>query len=107
MLSIAQREVTLLIHDTLIIIDCNDAACELFQCDHDTLVGFSIFDLVWSDDFRGLSRLRMRMLREHGVVPPVEYLFHRFDGSRFYGRVATKKVLDGQYQSIITFKYNI
>jgi PAS domain S-box-containing protein len=101
------KEVTLLIHDTLLIIDCNDAACDLFRCDRETLIGFSIYDLIYSDDFQGLGRLRMRLLREQGHVPPVEYLLQRFDGTRFYAWVNTEaETRDEQYRSTITYRYD-
>ncbi|MGV0974487.1 MAG: PAS domain-containing protein [Azonexus sp.] len=98
-------EAAVLLHDSMIILDVTDAFCELFQCDHDTPIGLSIFDLVFHPDFQGLGKLRMRLLREHGRVPPVTYLFNRFDGSLFYGDAVTEKVEDGRYQSIIIHKY--
>lgn len=96
-----------IMHDTRVILDVNDAACVLFACEREALFGFDIFDLVWSADFQGLGHLRMRVLREAGKVPPVEYLFHRFDGSRFYGRVQTERIEDGRYRSVIEWQYDL
>jgi PAS domain S-box-containing protein len=100
-----QNEAAVLLHDSLIILDVTDAFCELFRCDHDTAIGLSIFDLVFQPDFQSLGRLRMRLLRERGKVPPVTYLFNRFDGTLFYGDARTEKIEDGRYQSIIIYKY--
>ena len=95
-----------LYHDSRVVTEADDAAGELFNCDPSALIGMSLFDLLLLPDFQGLGRLRMRMLREQGRVPPVEYLFNRFDGTLFYGRGVTEKIEDGRYRSIITFKYN-
>jgi PAS domain S-box-containing protein len=103
-MKIDQTEAAVLLHDSMTILDVTDAFCELFQCDYETPIGLSIFDLVFHPDFQGLGKLRMRLLRERGRVPPVTYLFNRFDGSLFYGDAVTEKVADGQYQSIITHK---
>jgi|WetSurMetagenome_2_1015567.scaffolds.fasta_scaffold456500_2 PAS domain S-box-containing protein len=94
-------------HDTHVILDVDDGFCDLFHSDRATLIGLELTGLIWSEDFQGLLRLRMRVLREQGQVPPVLYLFHRFDGSRFYGRVVTEKIDDGQYRSAIEFERNI
>jgi PAS domain S-box-containing protein len=105
-MTLDQNTAAALLHDSLIILDVTDAFCQLFRCDRDTAIGLSIFDLLIQQDFQGLGRLRMRLLRDMGRIPPVTYLFNRFDGSLFYGDATTEKIEDGKYKSIIIYKYD-
>lgn len=59
-----------LYHDTYRITGADEVAGEMFACEVETLIGLEIIALLVQDDFRGLGRLRMRMLREIGKVPP-------------------------------------
>jgi PAS domain-containing protein len=103
-MSSSNREVTLLIHDTLLIVDCNDEACDLFCCDRDTLIGFSIFDLIYNEEFQGLGKLRMKSLRALGYVRPVEYVLQRFDGTLFCAHVTTDQIEVNRYKSTVFYK---
>jgi hypothetical protein len=46
----------------------------------------------------------MRMLRDKGRVPPVEYVLQRFDGTRFFAHVTTEQIGTGSYKSIVLYR---
>ena len=95
----------LFVHDTRHIISVNQAACKLFRCDAVELVDLDMMELITNEDFRGLARLRMRMLREHGHAPKIKYPFRRCDGSMFWATVTSEKMSGEQFMTIVTYEY--
>lgn len=75
------------VHDTYTILYASAKACQLFRCELEDVVDRSIFDLIACEEFRWLSRLRMKALREHGRIPPVKLPFRRFDQTCFWALV--------------------
>jgi len=99
------RDQPAFIHDTWRIVDCNEAACTLFRCDKDALIDRDMMELIVSPDFRGLARLRMLMLRENRLLPPMKYKYLRCDGSKFWATVTTKILFDGNFETTLTYEY--
>lgn len=91
-------------HDTYHIIEVNQAACDLFRCDRDALIDLDIMDLLASADFRGLARLRMTVLREHKMLPPIKYQYLRCDGSVFWASVETRFLDDGDFETTLFYQ---
>src|SRR5512137_1668310 len=93
------------IHDTWRILDCNDAACALFRCEKDALIDLDMMHLVADPDFRGLARLRMVVMRDAKLLPPIKYKFYRFDGTVFWGEIAdTKMLFDGNFETTLAYE---
>ena len=93
------------IHDTWHIIEVNQAACDLFRCDREALIDLDMMELLYSPDFRGLARLRMTMLRENKILPPIKYQFLRYDGSVFWATVLTNILFDGDFETTLNYEY--
>lgn len=72
----------------------NQAACALFRCEESALVDLDMMELVVHEDFKGLARLRMRVLRDRKKIKPFKYQYKRCDGSHFWASVVTVH-LDG------------
>jgi PAS domain-containing protein len=98
---------SIVIHDTLIIVRVNAEALELFRARPDQMIGAQLIALVDVVDFRGLASLRMQIAREreNARLPHVEYVFRRFDGTRFFGGVDTHRLEDAtdEWESQIRF----
>ena len=99
---------SIIIHDTWIVLRADDEALKLFRAKSDQLVGVPLTDLIDDADLRGLASLRMQIARQKTPheIPEVDYLFKRFDATKFYGRVRTTKLSDpSEWESEITFLY--
>jgi PAS domain S-box-containing protein len=94
------------IHDTHRIIDVNPAGCVLFRSEAISLVDSDMMDLIASDDFRGLARLRMSMLRDQGrwPLPDIKLPFRRSNGSVFWASIKTDNLNDGRYETTVFFE---
>ena len=91
----------IMIHDTYVIVDVSEKILLLFRCEREALIDRSVLEIVATDDFRGLVKLRMRMLREIGEVPPVRLPFLRCDGTCFWAMVSMVAAHDdGLYEFI-------
>lgn len=90
------------IHDTHRIVDVNCAGCELFHCHRSALIDLDMMDLIVSPDFKGLAKLRLRMMREMIAMPHIKYKFQRCDGSHFWGTVSTVHLSDGLFETTVT-----
>lgn len=90
------------IHDTHRIVDVNCVGCELFRCHKSALVDLDMLDLIVSPDFKGLAKLRMRLMREMITIPHIKYKFVRCDGSHFWGTVDTTPLGNGLFETTVT-----
>lgn len=95
----------LIVHDSFTVIDVSDALCRLFRCEREDLLDRSLAGLLASDDFGGLAKLRLRLLRESGSVPPVRYPFRRPDRTCFWALVTTAVRKDGLYNSTVLYEF--
>lgn len=100
-------ESAVIIHDTYTIIEANQAACDLFRCKPWQIADQSMLWLISDPDFVGLAKLRLGVIRSAHDLNYVDLPLWRFDGTQFEGRVQTHKISDGQFESIITFLYEI
>lgn len=105
-MGIETKETPVIVHDTYTVFEVNQAALDLFRCDYDDMLARPITALIAIEDFNGLVRLRMALLREHGHIPDVSYPFNRKDKSMFWGRVSTRPYLlrPGLYESEVTYQ---
>src|SRR5512136_1427741 len=92
------------IHDTWSIVEANQAACDLFRCDVEALIDLPMVNLIADPDFQGLARLRLSMIREQRLLPPIKYKYHRCDGSLFWATVTTKILFDGNFETVLTYE---
>lgn len=92
----------LLVHDTVRVLYANAPACALFGCEALTLTSRNVLDLVISEDFRTLAQVHMRILREHGGAPEIEYPFIRCDLTVFYAKVASEQLDQGRFSMAFT-----
>jgi PAS domain S-box-containing protein len=90
-----------IIHDTRRIVSVNAEACELFRCDESALVDLDMFELIAHPDFRGLARLRMKMMRQLVKIRNIKYKFLRCDGATFWGTVTTEGIGNGLFETTI------
>jgi PAS domain S-box-containing protein len=93
------------IHDTRRIIAVNAAGCALFRCEECALIDLDMMELIADEDFRGLARLRMALLREHGHAPPIKHPFRRCGGSIFWASVLSRRLADGTFETTVTYEY--
>ncbi len=94
------------VHDTRHIISVNAAACQLFRCEELGLVDLDMMQLIDdSNGMRGLARLRMKMLREHGQINSIAYPFMRCDGSVFWGSVTSRILPDGTFETTVQYRH--
>lgn len=99
---------SIIVHDTWIVLRADDEAFKLFRAGIEQLIGVALTDLIDDADLRGLASLRMQIARQKTPheIPEVDYLFKRFDATKFYGRVRTTKLSDpSEWESEITFLY--
>lgn len=91
------------IHDTRTIIAINPAVCILFRCEAISLIDRDMMDLIAFEDFRGLARLRMAVLRDQDKwpLPGIKYPFLRGDGTIFWASVETRKIGDGTFETTV------
>lgn len=82
----------ILVHDTVRMLYANAPACALFGCDAWTLAARQMVELVISDDFRTLIGVHMRILRERGSSPDIEYPFLRCDLTVFYAKAISEQL---------------
>lgn len=92
------------LHDTKNIIWANAAACALFRCDLEALVDLDMMELLVDEDFRGLARLRMSMLRDNKKVRPMSYMYRRCDGTAFRASVDSRNLGGGEYETVLTYE---
>jgi hypothetical protein len=93
-----------LLHDTQIILDVNTALMKLFRCERDLFIDRILVEILATEEFKSLGRLRMQLLREFGSLPNVIYPFLRCDGSIFYAETETRTYSsDGVY--LVVFYY--
>ena len=101
-------KVSLIIHDTFIVLRADAEAFRLFRATSEQLVGSKLIDLIHAPELKGLALLRMQIarMREPDSLPDIDYLFRRFDGSMFYGRVNTRRLeTPGEWESTIEWLY--
>lgn len=98
-------EIAKFVHDTRHIVDVNQAGCDLFHCDKSALVDLDMISLIVSPDFRGLARLRMKLMREMIAMPGIKYKFQRCDGSHFWGTVSTVPLHDGTFETTVVEEF--
>src|SRR5512136_1880988 len=91
------------IHDTRRIVSVNPEGCALFRCDESALVDLDMMELVVHEDFKGLARLRMRVLRERRRIKPYQYLYRRCDGSMFWAAVVTVHLDGDQFETTLIY----
>lgn len=105
-MGIETRETPVIIHDSFTIFEANQAALDLFRCDFEDILSRPLTSLIAIEDFNGLVRLRMALLREHGHIPDVSYPFNRKDKSIFWGRVSTHPFFlrPGLYESEVIYQ---
>ena len=93
------------IHDTYRIVSVNAAGAALFRCDPRALIDSDMMELIAMDDMRGLARLRMTVMREDGSdLPSIHYPFRRCDGTIFWGRLQTRNLDDGLFETVLTYE---
>lgn len=93
------------IHDTQRILDVNQAGCDLFHCDRSALVDLDMISLIVHEDFRGLARLRMQLMRQLLKMPNIKYKFLRCDGTHFWGTVSTVHLPDGTFETTVVEEF--
>lgn len=93
-------------HDTFVISAANAAACALFRCEEDWLIGQALPDLVPDDDMRGLAKLRLDYIRTKGELHDQLLPLMRADESIFWAKVFTRVIEAGKlYESLIIYQY--
>jgi len=98
----------IIIHDGHIILECNDAFCELFQCEREALVDMQVELIIHGDDLRALAVWRGK----HIMKEPEEkeykqnYTFFRCDGSTFWGESTSKRIGPDRYETRIKWHYD-
>lgn len=92
----------LLVHDTVRVMYANASACALFGCDVLVLTSRDVLDLVISEDFKTLVQVHMRILRERGDAPEIEYPFLRCNLTVFYAKVASEQLEQGRFSMTFT-----
>lgn len=98
------KELPKFVHDTKRIVSVNAAGCELFRCPESALVDLDMMDLILHEDFKGLAKLRMVMMRTRKRLPPIRYYFLRCDGTAFYGAVTTEHLEDGTFETTVIYE---
>jgi PAS domain S-box-containing protein len=88
-------------HDTLVIIDANPQALDLFRCEHEWLIDRTLIDLVALPDFKGLAAVRLLSIRDGKQLHTQKLPFRRADGSVFWGDVLTTPYED-HFDRILT-----
>lgn len=96
-----------IIHNTYTIISVNQAACDLFRCQLWQIIDQSMLWLISDPDFAGLAKARLRAIRETHDLGYQDLPLWRFDGTQFEGRVQTHRISGEQFESTITFLYEI
>lgn len=92
------------VHDTHVIVEVDADGCGLFRCDAIALIDRDMIDLIATNDFRGLARLRMAVLRKNGNVPDVRYPFRRCDGSVFWAALTTRKLECDLFETLVHYE---
>jgi hypothetical protein len=97
------------IHDTRRIIEASDGACALFRAERWMLVDRDMLELLPDADFRALAKLRLYVLRggKGSALHPQNYDFMRLDGSVFAAEVTTRGLDGGQYETTVTYRYEV
>jgi hypothetical protein len=98
-------EVPTILHDTLTIIDANDAACQLFRIDKQDLIDRDLLGGVADDSMRGLIKMRLKMIRELGELHAQHIPFMRHDNTIFWAEVQTTLTADGLYKTTLRYLY--
>jgi PAS domain S-box-containing protein len=99
----------LIVHDGQVILEVNDAACDLFRCECGALVGRRMEQIIYSDELQTLAVWRGK----HIMAQPDErefrqsYDFVRCDGTRFWGEAISRRIEPGKYRTIIRWDYDI
>ena len=92
----------LLVHDTTRVLYANELACALFGCDLLTLSARQVVELVIADEFRKLIDVHMRILRERGSSPDIEYPFLRCDMTVFYAKTYSVRLEQDLFSMALT-----
>jgi PAS domain S-box-containing protein len=101
-----EKEPPIIWHDTLTILDVNEAACRLFDCEPDVLIDKLLLNGIARDDMRGLTAARLQVIRTIGDMPPQDLPFLRPNGTRFWANVQTHRLDNGRYETRLTYKYD-
>lgn len=99
---------SVVIHDGHVVLECNDAFCDLFRCDCDEVVGMRMVDLIADHDLRRLAVARgKRIMKEPEVKQyTMEYVFRRCDGSTFWGKSFSQRLGPDRYETRIKWLYD-
>lgn len=90
-------------HNTHTIIEADDNACIMLRCDRLALHDRSMLDLIYSDEFKGLAKWRLRHIRERGELKSQRLPLLRFDGSVFWAEVQTRRIDAHTFESTVTY----
>lgn len=103
-----QKDDPTLIHDGHIILECNDAACELFKCEPGALVGVQMAHIVHDVDLRKLAILRGKriMSQPDDKLHTMEYTFKRCDNTVFWGKSFSRRIAPDRYETKIKWQYD-
>lgn len=89
-----------IIHDTISIIDANQEALALFECESSELIGKPLIEGIHDKDMRTLVELRLFRIRNKGEMPPakipLQFPFMRADRSIFWAEVQTTQITEGE-----------
>lgn len=100
-----EHEQAIITHDTYRITAVNKAACEMFRCDENDLIDTRTINGIHDKDFKGLVKLRFKVMRESGDLPPQKLPFTRSDNTRFWAEVETHNIGGGLFETTITYLY--
>lgn len=96
-------EPALFVHDTRVIIDANERACQMFGVELWELVDQALTNSVPHEDMKWLVELRMKTIRERGDLGPQRLPFMRADGSVFWAECQTRKRDDGLFETEVKY----
>lgn len=96
-----------LIHDTLIVLDADEAALKLFRAQRHEIVGSPFIDLFsGGDDMVELESLRLKSYRERdSVFDGLDFKFRRFDGTYFLGHTRTRHLQGVEWETTIDYRW--
>jgi PAS domain-containing protein len=99
-----------IIHDGVIIKDANQAFCDLFRCERETLIDRLAVDIVDGSDLRELAKLRAHHLlminEDYGRIFEQSYTFRRFDGTTFFGVAVSQRISETDYKTVVKWNYD-
>lgn len=99
----------IVVHDGHIILEVNDAVCDLFHCKREALIGRQMEQIIYSDELQMLATWRGRhiMAQQDNLEFRQPYDFVRCDGTRFWGEAVSQRIEPGKYRTVIRWDYDI